>query len=308
VSAGPGPAGVLRVDKPAGPTSHDMVARVRRALKTRKVGHTGTLDPFATGLLLICVGHYTRLSQFLTGQSKTYEATLRLGEETDSLDTEGSVVLTDASWGSLDAQAIEAAALDFVGELDQVPPAFSAKKQDGERAYARARRGETVVLDTVRIRVEDFRVTRVELPEVDFRCTCSSGTYVRALGRDLARALDTVGSLTALQRTAIGEVSVEGAVTDELLQSIAQARSEDAEADGTSVIPRGAWLDPVEALGFLDTLEVSADEAARLRMGQAIVREGDSEGAFVVAHQAGALVAVGRLGTGRFRPAKVFPE
>jgi len=293
VNADPGPAGILRIDKPEGPTSHDMVARVRRALGTRKVGHTGTLDPFASGLLLICVGHYTRLSQFLTGQPKSYVATLLLGQETDSLDTEGTVALTDDGWQALGRSAVEDAARGFIGELDQIPPAFSAKRRDGERAYVKARRGETVVMDPVRIRVDDFEITRVELPEVDFRCTCSSGTYVRVLGRDLAHALDTVGSLTALRRTAIGAVPVEGSVTDDLLQA--------------AEVPDAAWLDPLEALGFMDRIAVDADEATRIRMGQAIVREGTSEGEFVVAHEGDSLVAIGRLGTGRFRPAKVFP-
>src|SRR4051812_46531009 len=138
------PTGVLPVDKPVGPTSHDAVAAVRRALRTREVGHTGTLDPFASGLLLVCVGRATRLAEYLTGLPKTYVATMRLGETTDTDDLTGEVIQSSDAWRSLSTDAIEEALRAQVGTIQQLPPSYSAKKVGGERMYAAARRGETV--------------------------------------------------------------------------------------------------------------------------------------------------------------------
>ncbi|HET7322236.1 MAG TPA: tRNA pseudouridine(55) synthase TruB, partial [Longimicrobiaceae bacterium] len=161
-------SGVLLVDKPVGLTSHDAVARARRALGTRKIGHTGTLDPFASGLLLLCIGSATRLSEQLTGLRKRYSATLKLGEATDTDDLTGEVVSRSDEWRELDETQIREALQAQTGEIQQLPPRYSAKKVAGERMYAAARRGEEVERTPVAVTVYDLRVTRIAPPEVDF--------------------------------------------------------------------------------------------------------------------------------------------
>lgn len=205
--------GLVVVDKPAGPTSHDVVARVRRLAGTRKVGHAGTLDPMATGVLVLGVGRATRLLGHLTLTRKRYDATLRLGVATSTDDAEGEPVSTaDAS--GLDEAAVRAALEGFVGELDQVPTAVSAIKVDGRRAHERVRAGEQVDLAARRVTVHELTVHRVrtgERCEVDLSLECSSGTYVRAIARDLGRQLGVGGHLTALRRTAVGPFGVQEA-------------------------------------------------------------------------------------------------
>lgn len=216
--------GVLVVDKPAGPTSHDVVMRVRRALGTREVGHAGTLDPMATGVLVIAVGEATKLLAWLSDESKAYEATLRLGVETDTLDALGVETrrqeppadvleaLTRSTAGEVHPRL--RAALDAErGRTSQVPPAFSAIQQQGVRAYTRARRGEDVQLPArdVEVRSLSLAACSPEPPELSVRVEATKGYYVRSLGRDLARALGTVGHLTALRRTRSGCFGVEEA-------------------------------------------------------------------------------------------------
>lgn len=209
------PTGILLVDKPGGMTSHDVVSRARRALSTRKVGHAGTLDPMATGLLLLGVGSATRLLTYLVGLGKTYTATIRLGESTDTDDADGEVVATaDAS--AVTRADIDAGVAQLTGDLQQVPSSFSAIKVDGRRSYDRARAGEEVVLPPRRVTVSRFEVlaerragTAVDL---DVLVECSSGTYIRALARDLGAALGVGGHLTALRREAVGDFAVADAV------------------------------------------------------------------------------------------------
>ena len=204
------------VDKPGGMTSHDVVARVRRLARTRKVGHAGTLDPMATGVLVLGLNRATRLLGHLTMTDKRYEATVRLGATTTTDDAEGDPVdarPTDALTGD----AVRAVLASFVGELDQVPSAVSAVKVGGKRAYARVRAGEAVELPPRRVTVHALEVTRMALPDVEISVHCSSGTYVRAIARDLGEALGVGGHLTALRRTAVGPFSLETAHTlDEL--------------------------------------------------------------------------------------------
>ncbi|MBW3535341.1 MAG: tRNA pseudouridine(55) synthase TruB, partial [Gemmatimonadetes bacterium] len=210
--------GVLPVDKPAGPTSHDVVGMARRALETRRVGHTGTLDPFATGLLLLCVGPATRLSEYLTGLDKTYEATALLGTRTETEDAEGAVVSRDDRWKALEPSEVRDAVAAMVGPMAQVPPAFSAKKVAGEAAHRRARRGESFTLEAVVVEVYAAELLEVALPEIRFRVRCSSGTYVRALARDLGESLGTGAHLTALRRTRVGAFPVDGALPPPALE------------------------------------------------------------------------------------------
>jgi tRNA pseudouridine55 synthase len=216
VSSGVVPSGIVVVDKPSGWTSHDVVGRVRRLARTRKVGHAGTLDPMATGVLVVGVGRATRLLGHLSGTTKSYDATIRLGVATTTDDAEGeSLGATDAS--GLDQPDIERAAARFVGDIDQVPSTVSAIKVDGQRAYARARAGEAVTLTARPVRIDDFVIHRVRSAppyvDVDASVTCSSGTYIRALARDLGSDLGVGGHLTALRRTRVGGFTLDDAST-----------------------------------------------------------------------------------------------
>lgn len=250
---------VVPVDKPEGPTSHDVVARARRALNTRRVGHTGTLDPFASGLLLLCVGRATRLAEYLTGLDKTYEAEALLGVETDTLDREGTVVAEHEGWEELDEADIRRALEGLTGTIEQVPPQYSAKKVGGEAMHRKARRGEAVELAPVPVTVHALELVAMELPRVRFTVRCSSGTYVRALARDLGRALGVGAHLTALRRTAVGRFSVADAVSLEGL--------EDPDAAAR------ARLTPMEAMarvGDVPRVDVDEEQARRLGHGQRV--------------------------------------
>ncbi|SFL84475.1 tRNA pseudouridine(55) synthase TruB [Geodermatophilus ruber] len=206
------PPGLLLVDKPGGMTSHDVVARARRALSVRRVGHAGTLDPMATGLLVLGVGTATRLLGHVGGHDKTYEATLRLGQATVTDDREGEVLAT-ASTAHLDDAAIAAALTEQTGPLQQVPSSVSAVKVGGRRSYDRVRAGEEVVLEPRSVTVHRLDVHRITRPtphlvDVDVTVACSAGTYIRAIARDAGAALGVGGHLTALRRTVSGPFSV----------------------------------------------------------------------------------------------------
>jgi tRNA pseudouridine55 synthase len=223
--------GLVVVDKPSGMTSHDVVARVRRLAGTRRVGHAGTLDPMATGVLVLGINRATRLLGHLTLTEKGYDATIRLGATTVTDDAEGEVVATaDAS--SVTDEEVAARVAALTGDLQQVPSAVSAVKIDGKRAYKRVREGEDVVLPArpVTVRVFDVLATRRDgsLVDVDVHVECSSGTYVRALARDLGSALGVGGHLTALRRTRVGPYALDAAHTL------------DALAEGLVVLPIAA--------------------------------------------------------------------
>ena len=204
--------GVLVVDKPAGPTSHDVVDHVRRSLRLRRVGHTGTLDPFATGVLPVCVGKATRLARFLAAGEKTYHATARLGFATTTDDGTGTP-LSAPREVSVDRAQVEAAARTLVGEQMQVPPAYSAKRSGGERLYDLARRGVAVERLPVRVVVYALDVRRAEGAEVEMEVRCAPGTYVRAIARDLGERLGTGAHLVALRRIRSGTFGEETAVS-----------------------------------------------------------------------------------------------
>jgi tRNA pseudouridine55 synthase len=215
------PEGLLLVDKPAGWTSHDVVARIRRVCGTRRVGHAGTLDPMATGLLLLGVGRATKLLTFLVGCDKEYAATVRLGESTVTDDAEGDVVAAaDAS--NVSRSALDTAVSALTGPIEQVPSAVSAIKVDGKRSYARVRSGEAVELPARPVTVHRFDVLDVRSAgtclDVDIEVSVSSGTYVRALARDLGTALGVGGHLTALRRTRVGSFAVGDAVALDRLE------------------------------------------------------------------------------------------
>jgi tRNA pseudouridine55 synthase len=213
------PPGLLVVDKPAGMTSHDVVARARRVLSVRKVGHAGTLDPMATGLLVLGVGAATRLLGHVGGHDKTYEATIRLGAATVTDDREGEVLST-ASTAGLDETAVRAALAEQTGPLQQVPSSVSAVKVDGRRSYDRVRAGEAVELAPRSVTVHALEVHRIARPtpdlvDVDVTVSCTAGTYIRAIARDAGARLGVGGHLTALRRTASGPFAVDRAATVE---------------------------------------------------------------------------------------------
>ena len=261
-SAGDGPDGVVLVDKPAGWTSHDVVARMRRVLGTRKVGHGGTLDPLATGLLVIAAGKATRLLTYYSGADKAYTATIRLGQATVTDDAEGEVTASADASGTTD-DAIVAAIAGLTGEILQRPSAVSAIKIDGQRSYARVRAGEEVELPARPVTVSRFEVFDVrrggELIDLDVDVTVSSGTYVRALARDLGEALGVGGHLTALRRTRVGELDVARAAELDALAELAGA----GEA-----IPLVPLADAARAV--LPVVDVSADHVTALGYGKAL--------------------------------------
>ena len=208
--------GLVLVDKPKGWTSRKAGAIVSKQLGIRKIGHLGTLDPFATGLLPICVGRGTRLSHFLDQSVKGYEAELLLGAETDSADCDGTITLT-SKVPSFSDEALVELARQFRGEIKQVPPAYSAIKVGGQRAYKLARRGDAVEIPERTVVVHRFEVARIADDRLRIGVECGSGTYIRSLGRDFARGLGTHGHLVRLRRTYVGDLAVEGATHPEQL-------------------------------------------------------------------------------------------
>ena len=217
-------SGLVIVDKPPGWTSHDVVARIRRLAGTRRVGHAGTLDPMATGVLVVGVEKATRLLGHLALTSKEYAATIRLGQATDTDDADGQVVASAAA-GGVTAAALSAAARQLTGEIQQVPPGISAIKVAGKRAYRLTREGAAPQLAARTVTVSALRILAVrplgDLVDVDVEVTCSSGTYIRAIARDLGTALEVGGHLTALRRTRVGPYQIDAAATlDELEASL----------------------------------------------------------------------------------------
>ncbi|MEW6323496.1 MAG: tRNA pseudouridine(55) synthase TruB [Acidobacteriota bacterium] len=246
--------GVLVVDKPVGPTSHDVVALARRALATRRVGHTGTLDPQASGVLPLVVGSATRLAQYLTAGDKEYEATVRFGATTDTADLAGTVVAQTGRWPG--AEALEAALTRFRGTFDQVPPAFSAKKIGGERAYALARQARPVRLTAVPVRVDALELLQYEPPDARLRVRASAGFYVRSLAADLGEAVGTGACLAALRRTAAGPFALRQAVP---LAALAPGATAEL---GDRLVPLEALLPDWPAV------HLTSDAATRARHGR----------------------------------------
>jgi tRNA pseudouridine55 synthase len=304
----PAGGGVLPVDKPVGPTSHDVVAIARRALGTRRVGHTGTLDPFASGLLLLVVDDATRLAPYLTGLDKTYLAEAQFGVATDSGDTEGAVVSSDEGWTTLDREAVASQLAALTGRLVQRPPVYSAKKVRGEPAHRRARRGETVVLEPVEVMVHELDLVTLELPRVVFSVRCSSGTYVRALARDLGEALGVGAHLTGLRRTGVGGFRLDDAITTDALASGFPDRSDSASAASAGL----PWIAPARALerAGVPVVRVPADAVAGLVHGRAVEWSpgvpAPPPATPVAVADAHGLVAVAEVSGSRLRPLKVF--
>ena len=210
--------------KPAGPTSHDVVHIVRRALREQRVGHLGTLDPFAKGLLVLVVGRATRLAPFAADWPKTYEGVIRLGITTDTDDLTGAVVAT-APWTAITPAQLAEVIGSFRGGYDQRPPAYSAVKIEGERAYRRARRGEAVAPEPRPVEIRELELVEAAVPDLQFRATVSAGTYLRSLARDIGAKLGCGAHLTALRRTAVGPLRLADAVAPE---AVTEAALQDA--------------------------------------------------------------------------------
>ena len=275
------------MDKPSGVTSHDVVARLRRVLGIKAVGHTGTLDPFATGLLVTLVGRATRLARFVEGQSKTYRATLRLGVQTDTDDLTGSPVggrLPEA-WPT--AGEVRAALEAMVGTQQQRPPSFSAKHVDGVRSHRLARRGVTVELAPVEVTVHAIELLAWQAPEAEFRVTVSPGTYVRAIARDVGDRLGVGAHLVALRRESIGALQVDDALP---LDAI----------DASAVKP------PLAVLGDMPRLELDEAQRSFVQHGRAIALAEGATGANVALVQDGELIAVAEVVDDRLQPVVVL--
>jgi tRNA pseudouridine55 synthase len=209
--------GFLLVDKPVGPTSHDVVQAARRAIKERRIGHTGTLDPAATGLLLLCIGRATRLQQYLLAWEKTYHGEIRLGWGTTTYDAEGEPLAASRPVPDLTPPVLADLSTRFAGDLQQLPPPYSAKKTGGRKFYELARAGEAVPREPKRVQVQKMELEPAGADRLRFRVTCSSGTYLRSLAHDIGETLGCGGHLASLRRVRIGPWSVEDAVSAEVL-------------------------------------------------------------------------------------------
>ncbi len=288
--------GLLLVDKPRGLTSHDVVQIVRRLTHTRRVGHTGTLDPMATGLLVLLIGPATRLARFAEQQRKSYHAVVRLGVETTTYDAEGEIVATRPV--DLDVATIEAALHRFRGEIEQRPPRFSAIKIGGEPLYRRARRGEAVEAPPRRVTIHRLELVEWAAPFLTLTMTVSKGTYVRSLAHDLGKVLGCGGSLHALRRTAVGPFRLEEALTVEKLRRMA------GEGRLTE-----ALLPPERLIATMPPLTLTAGEEEAVRHGRTITRDHPAA-PYLRAHaEDGSLVAVlVPVGAGKWRPTLVLPR
>lgn len=250
--------GVIVVDKPQGWTSHDVVARCRKLLGERSIGHLGTLDPMATGVLPLVTGKLTRLSQFYSGSQKRYEGTVRLGYATDTYDADGDAVGSEQAV-QVSLEELQRAVQGFVGPLLQTPPPFSAKKVQGVPAYKLARRNQPVELKPVEVEIFEFEVREVRGPEVDFCCRVSSGTYVRSLAHDLGQKLGCGAHLASLRRTATAEFDIAQAHT---LEQVAQYASE-GRIDELLVHPR-------RVLPEIPSVTADQEALARIRTGRSV--------------------------------------
>ena len=284
------PNGFLNIDKPAGMTSHDVVARIRRGLRVKKVGHAGTLDPMATGVLIVCVGTATRLSEYVMQSTKRYRARVRLGVTTDTYDADGEILAqTDAS--HISREDVERVLAPFVGDIAQVPPMYSAIKQGGRKLYKMARAGETVERAPRAVSIHRLEVSEWALPEFTLDVTCSAGTYIRSLAYDLGAALGVGAHLAGLERTASGVFTLDNTVSlAELL----------AAGDW-----RGLLVRPQEALDW-PIVQLNDADADHVKHGRTFPAPDVPEGTLAMAVELDELVAVLRGDGGVWEAQKGF--
>lgn len=280
--------GIVVVDKSGGMTSHDVVARVRKLSGTRRVGHAGTLDPMATGVLIVGLGRATRLLGYLAGHDKEYDATIRLGVSTTTDDADGEIV-EEQDAGAVTDDAIAAAITGLTGAIEQVPAAVSAVKVGGVRAYKRVRDGETVTLVPRPVTVTSFDLVARRGDDLDVRVACSTGTYVRALARDIGIALGVGAHLTALRRTRVGAFGID------------RARDLDALADNLDVMPLGE----VVAAAF-PRWDATDEDARRIALGQRLAPAGLPAGPVGAFAPDGTIVALVEERGDAVRPTVVF--
>ncbi len=289
-------SGIIVVDKPAGLTSFGVVKKVRGALRVKKAGHTGTLDPMATGVLPVCLGEATKIAGMLTAGDKVYEGEGRLGIETDTLDVTGEETARHEVPDDLTRGSLERVLAALRGTQQQVPPAFSAVRQGGERSYKRARRGEVVQLEAREVQIHALELVSFEPPRFTFTVHCSKGTYVRSLVADIGARLSCGATLAALRRTRAGTFDLAQAVPlDEL-----RARQEGGDLPLIS-------MDAALALEGLSAVELTAEEADGIRHGQPAGLPEEPPPAGLLRLRCGDdLVALGEVREGRLWPKRVF--
>ena len=289
-------SGVLVIDKPIGLTSHDVVQIIRRGTGIRRAGHTGTLDPRASGVLVVLIGPAVRLSEYVSASDKRYQATIRLGSTTDTYDSEG-MVTSESPANHITEEKFDEILQTYVGEIEQVPPPYSAVKVKGKKAYEMARKGEQVDLEPRKIQVYSLEILEWDPPEVVIDAYCSSGTYVRSLANDLGESLGTGAYLIGLRRTKSGRFTLREAVPLRRLKEAFQA---------------GDWykflIPAADALGDWPAVELDADQVDLVRHGHRIPAEPDSEGWSRAISQQGDLVALLEYNSesGEWQPRKVF--
>ncbi len=289
-------SGVLVVDKPVGLTSHDVVQIIRRGTGIRRAGHTGTLDPRASGVLVILIGPAVRLSEYVSASDKRYQATIRLGSSTDTYDSEG-IITSTADVGDISEEEFDEILQKFVGEMEQVPPPYSAIKVKGRKAYEMARKGEDVELEPRIINVYSLEILEWAPPEAVIDVYCSSGTYVRSLANDLGKELGTGAHLVGLRRTKSGRFTLRDAVPLRRLQEAFDA---------------GNWykflIPAAEALADWPMVELDPDEVELVRHGHRVPAEDDQSGWARGVSQQGDLVALLEADedSGEWQPRKVF--
>jgi tRNA pseudouridine55 synthase len=293
--------GWLILDKPQGITSNQALGRLKRLFDPRKVGHAGTLDPLATGVLPVAFGEATKTVAHVVDCEKTYDFAIRWGVETDTDDAEGAPVRTSDARPS--REAIEAALPAFLGTILQAPPSYSAIKVEGERAYDLARDGEAVELAPRPVSVYELEIKElISHDETRLFCACGKGTYVRSIARDMGRALGCYGHISALRRTSAGPFHEENAISLETLESLSNS---DGGQDAllSKIIPVETALDGIPALA------ISGDDAARLKRGQAILIRGGNAPILkgpIYATSHGVLIAIGEVERGEMHPVRVF--
>ncbi len=290
-------SGLLLIDKPVGPTSHDLVAIVRRGTGIRRVGHAGTLDPLASGVMVLALGNATRLLEYFMAHDKRYLADIILGIETDTCDSAGQVIATLPVSVTLSSGAIDEALNAFRGPIEQVPPGFSAIKIDGKKAYELARRGQQVDLPARRVVIHDLAIVSYEQPHLALSVHCSAGTYIRSLARDIGHSLQTGASLSGLVREASGSFTRADCVS---------------LADLGVAFRDGTWhrylLNPVDHLPEWQKILLTGDEISAVRSGRAISRP-CSQGRARAIDSDGVIIAVlaGDEAEDLWYPRKVFP-
>jgi tRNA pseudouridine55 synthase len=288
-------SGVLVVDKPVGLTSHDVVQIIRRGTGIRRAGHTGTLDPRASGVLVVLIGPAVRLSEFVSAEDKRYQATIRLGSSTDTYDAEG--VATPEVPVNVEKEAFTELLKKFIGEIEQKPPPYSAVKVQGQKAYDMARRGEEVDLAPRIIHVHSLELLEWALPEVVIDVHCSSGTYVRSLANDIGEQLGVGAHLVGLRRTRSGRFTLRDAVS---LRRLREA------------FEQGTWaqhlIPAAEALGDWPAVELNEEDLKKVRNGIRIPAGPEDKGLARAVSNEGDLVAIVEVNNGEWQPRKVFMQ